>query len=267
MTIAGSFQSELGCPGDWQPDCATTACADADGDGTWTGTFDVPAGELGVQGRARRRVGRVVRRRTAATSPCRWPPTGEVTFSYDARPTPSPTTPAGDGRTRLDPALLEMAKPEPARGPHRRALLLRAARPLRQRRPANDTGGLRATGSPTGYDPTDKGFYHGGDLKGLIDKLDYIEGLGTTAIWLAPVFKNRPVQGTGADASAGYHGYWITDFTQVDPHFGTNADLEKLIDEAHASAASRSSSTSSPTTPPTSSTYAGERVRLLGKGA
>jgi glycosidase len=42
------------------------------------------------------------------------------------------------------------------------------------------------------------------------------------------------VQGTGADASAGYHGYWITDFTQVDPHFGTNEDLETLIDKAHA---------------------------------
>ncbi len=41
------------------------------------------------------------------------------------------------------------------------------------------------------------------------------------------------MQGTGKDASAGYHGYWITDFTQVDPHFGTNADLTKLIDKAH----------------------------------
>ena len=48
------------------------------------------------------------------------------------------------------------------------------------------------------------------------------------------MFKNRPVQGTGADASAGYHGYWITDFTQIDPHFGTNADLSELVDGAHA---------------------------------
>ena len=42
------------------------------------------------------------------------------------------------------------------------------------------------------------------------------------------------MQGTGADASAGYHGYWITDFTQIDPHLGTNADLKTLIDAAHA---------------------------------
>ncbi|MFF9566126.1 pullulanase-type alpha-1,6-glucosidase [Streptomyces sp. NPDC014685] len=99
---------------------------------------------------------------------------------------------------------------------------------------SNNRGGLTGSRTKTGYDPTDKGFYQGGDLKGLTDRLDYIKGLGTTAIWLAPIFKNRPVQGTGKDASAGYHGYWITDFTQVDPHFGTNADLSKLIDKAHA---------------------------------
>ncbi|MCY1142400.1 pullulanase-type alpha-1,6-glucosidase [Actinoplanes sp. Pm04-4] len=98
---------------------------------------------------------------------------------------------------------------------------------------ANDKGGLTGDRLATGLDPTDKGFYHGGDLAGVIDKLDYIQGLGTTAIWLAPVFKNRPVQGTGDDVSAGYHGYWITDFTQVDPHFGTNAELKKLVQLAH----------------------------------
>ncbi|MFC5242343.1 alpha-amylase family glycosyl hydrolase, partial [Streptomyces atrovirens] len=98
----------------------------------------------------------------------------------------------------------------------------------------NDRGGLTGSRLTTGYDPTDKGFYQGGDLKGLTKRLDYIKGLGTTAIWMAPIFKNQPVQGTGKDASAGYHGYWITDFTQVDPHFGTNEDLETLIDKAHA---------------------------------
>ncbi|MFI1045048.1 pullulanase-type alpha-1,6-glucosidase [Streptomyces griseoruber] len=99
---------------------------------------------------------------------------------------------------------------------------------------ANDKGGLTGSRLTTGYDPTDKGFYQGGDLKGLTRRLDYIKGLGTTAIWMAPIFKNRPVQGTGSNASAGYHGYWITDFTQVDPHFGTNKDLQTLIAKAHA---------------------------------
>ncbi|WP_430382483.1 pullulanase-type alpha-1,6-glucosidase [Streptomyces sp. P10-4] len=99
---------------------------------------------------------------------------------------------------------------------------------------SNDRGGLTGSRLSTGYDPTDKGFYQGGDLKGLTKKLDYIKGLGTTALWLAPIFKNRPVQGTGSNASAGYHGYWITDFTRVDPHFGTNDDLKALISKAHA---------------------------------
>ncbi|MFI5664443.1 pullulanase-type alpha-1,6-glucosidase [Streptomyces sp. NPDC051684] len=97
----------------------------------------------------------------------------------------------------------------------------------------NDKGGLTGSRLATGYDPTDKGFYQGGDLKGLTQRLDYIKDLGTTAIWLAPIFKNKPVQGAGKDASAGYHGYWITDFTQVDPHFGSNADLKNLISKAH----------------------------------
>ena len=100
--------------------------------------------------------------------------------------------------------------------------------------PTNDS--RRLTGGPlvTGLDPTHKGFYHGGDIAGVTAQLDYIAGLGTTAIWLTPSFKNQPVQGTGANASAAYHGYWITDFTQIDPHLGTNEELEQLVDAAHA---------------------------------
>lgn len=98
---------------------------------------------------------------------------------------------------------------------------------------ANDAGGLVGDRMVTGLDPRDKAFYHGGDLAGLKAKLPYIKGLGTTAIWLSPVFKNRPVQVGPDGPSAGYHGYWITDFTQVDPHLGTNAELTELIESAH----------------------------------
>jgi glycosidase len=99
--------------------------------------------------------------------------------------------------------------------------------------PTNDRGGL--TGGPmvTGFDPTAKGFYHGGDLKGLTKRLDYIQALGATAIWVGPIFKNKPVQGGPGHQSAGYHGYWITDFTQVDPHLGSNADFAALVTAAH----------------------------------
>src|SRR3954471_2590217 len=82
--------------------------------------------------------------------------------------------------------------------------------------PANDLGGLPADRLVSGFDPTARGFYHGGDLRGILRRLDYIKGLGTTSIWLTPSFKNRPVQRpvTPTDQpSAGYHGYWVTDFT------------------------------------------------------
>ncbi|WP_239805613.1 alpha-amylase family glycosyl hydrolase [Croceicoccus hydrothermalis] len=101
----------------------------------------------------------------------------------------------------------------------------------------NDRGGYPADRLLSGYDPAHKGFYHGGDLVGLTEKLDYIQGMGVTAIWFAPIFKNKPVQGKPGDPesfSAGYHGYWVTDFTRVDPHFGTNADFEAFVAAAHA---------------------------------
>ena len=100
--------------------------------------------------------------------------------------------------------------------------------------PANDRGGLAGDRLRTGFDPTDKAFYHGGDLKGVLRRLDYIQRLGVTALWLAPVFKNQPVQGQPGHESAGYHGYWITDFTTVDPHFGSEADFRALVNAAHA---------------------------------
>lgn len=101
---------------------------------------------------------------------------------------------------------------------------------------ANDDGGLGSDPMVSGYDATRKGFYNGGDLLGLQGRLDYIQGLGTNALWLTPSFKNKAVQGDGSveNSSAGYHGYWVTDFTQIDPHLGTNAELKTLIDAAHA---------------------------------
>lgn len=99
---------------------------------------------------------------------------------------------------------------------------------------SNDAGGLEGDRLVTGFDPAHKGFFHGGDLKGLTSRLDYIEKLGATAVWLGPIYKNKPVQGPPGDESAGYHGYWITDFTTVDPHFGSEDDLREFVEAAHA---------------------------------
>jgi alpha-amylase len=98
---------------------------------------------------------------------------------------------------------------------------------------ANDRGGLGDDPLVSGFDPTRRGFYNGGDLAGLLRRIDYIRDLGTTSIWLTPSFKNKAVQ-LEDGPSAGYHGYWITDFTQIDPHLGTNAELKAVIDAAHA---------------------------------
>jgi glycosidase len=87
------------------------------------------------------------------------------------------------------------------------------------------------------YDPnsTSKGrhpeqgkVFQGGNLKGVIRRLDYIEGLGANVIWLSPVFKNRQ------EKNDSYHGYGIQDFLEVDPRFGTKEDLQELVREAHA---------------------------------
>ena len=58
--------------------------------------------------------------------------------------------------------------------------------------------------------------------------------MGVTAVWFAPIFENKPVQGPAGNESAGYHGYWVTDFTSIDPHFGTNEEFKEFVDAAHA---------------------------------
>lgn len=100
--------------------------------------------------------------------------------------------------------------------------------------PSNDRGGLEGGPLVTGFDPSHKGFFHGGDLAGLTAQLDYIQGLGATAVWLTPIFENKPVQGPPGLESSGYHGYWITDFTNVDPHLGTREEFRAFVDAAHA---------------------------------
>jgi glycosidase len=71
-----------------------------------------------------------------------------------------------------------------------------------------------------------KGGRHGGDIKGIIERLDYIANMGFTAIWLNPLLENNMREYS-------YHGYSITDFYKVDPRFGSNALYLELIQKAH----------------------------------
>lgn len=88
--------------------------------------------------------------------------------------------------------------------------------------------------------PGDPWAYHGGDLDGVIQKLDYIKDLGATTIWITPVIDNRDT-GFNADFGGGhmqeiwgYHGYWFKDFYKVDEHLGDMNKLRELVQKAHS---------------------------------
>jgi glycosidase len=68
--------------------------------------------------------------------------------------------------------------------------------------------------------------WQGGTLAGIRGRLDYLSGLGVTALWIGPVFKQRARLDT-------FHGYGIQDFLDVDPRFGTREDLLDLVEDAH----------------------------------
>ncbi|HEY5298046.1 MAG TPA: alpha-amylase family glycosyl hydrolase [Verrucomicrobiae bacterium] len=80
----------------------------------------------------------------------------------------------------------------------------------------NADGNFNATGTTS---------VHGGDFKGLDQKLDYIKALGATAIWISPIVLNGHGQ---------FHGYAARDFYHVDPHWGSLADLQHFVQTAHA---------------------------------
>ena len=69
-----------------------------------------------------------------------------------------------------------------------------------------------------------------GNLKGIIQSLDYIKSLGVNAIWLTPIFDSSEATG-GEKLQAS--GYFCNDYFKIDPHFGTEDDLRELVDRAH----------------------------------
>ena len=94
-----------------------------------------------------------------------------------------------------------------------------------------------ANGDPTndeqngiGPVPGDLARHQGGDWAGLRERLDYVQALGATTLWISPVVEN--VDRAGAED--GYHGYWASDFTQPNPRFGSLEELQALVGDAHA---------------------------------
>ncbi|MFC5467399.1 pullulanase [Cohnella suwonensis] len=95
-----------------------------------------------------------------------------------------------------------------------------------------------ADGDPTNNANVDKSHleaYHGGDFKGMIDKLDYLKELGINTLWITPIVDNIDFN-KGVDWGGkqyGYHGYWAQSFTELDEHLGDLATFKQLIDKAH----------------------------------
>lgn len=193
VTIAGSLQSELGCSADWQPDCAATHLSPLPGTSTWQARFRVPAGSwefkvalndswtvnYGAGGLA-----------GGANIPLNLVGAADLEFSFDADSHRIGVQPLslGGATTPADRKLAQNSLRQPLTA--ERYYFLMADR-FANGDPSNDSGGLTGGRLDTGFDPADKGFYHGGDLKGVIGKLDYIKGLGTTAIWLTPFLGNH----------------------------------------------------------------------------
>ena len=104
-----------------------------------------------------------------------------------------------------------------------------------------------ANGDPSNDDPAvSKGlldrtkgrYYHGGDLRGVIERLPYLKDLGVTAIWLNPWYDNvnhlNERETYDGQAITDYHGYGAVDFYAVEERLGDLATLRELVDRAHA---------------------------------
>eukprot|EP00727_Mastigamoeba_balamuthi_P010949 m51a1_g6477 putative alpha amylase (1467) ;mRNA; r:97656-103300 len=92
---------------------------------------------------------------------------------------------------------------------------------------SNDNLNLPATQAANQNTPNQYGlpdYRMGGDLRGIVDRLDYLKDLGITSLWITPFLKHN----------GDYHGYCVTDYTEVDPGFGTANELRELVSQAHS---------------------------------
>lgn len=82
-------------------------------------------------------------------------------------------------------------------------------------------------------DPSNPVGFHGGDLQGIVERLDYLQDMGVTTLWLSPLYDNVDFERIGNYEGTGYHGYWIRDHYQVEEHQGDLDLARKLVSEAH----------------------------------
>ncbi len=236
-TVPGSFQSELGCPGDWQPDCLRSWLQDLDGDGLYAfSTAAIPPGDYEAKV--------TINESWDENYGQNGDPNGAniafsvagdvtVTFQYDAVSHILTITSGG-----LEPGDELLVRPPVRVEAANDVFYFVLPDRFSNGDPTNDEGAAPGGSlAETGFLVDDKGFYHGGDFAGLQSRLPYLDNLGVTALWITPPLRNLPTQPDSTTTygfSAAYHGYWILDYENADPHLGTNAELIALIDEAHA---------------------------------
>ena len=245
-TVPGSFQSELGCPGDWDPGCLRSWLQDPDGDGIYTfSTAGIPAGEYEAKVAHNESwdenygAGGVF---NGPNIPFSVGSNQTVNFSYDPATHLLDITLAGG----LEPGDEDLVRPVLQHPFQDQVLYFLIPDRFDDGDNANDCGAYGGTCVENdtetnvlthGFLPSDRGYYHGGDIAGLHDRLGYLAGMGVTAVWVGPIYLNQTVQPDSSNLygySSGYHGYWILDFTQVDPHLGTNGEFQAMVDDAHA---------------------------------
>ena len=79
--------------------------------------------------------------------------------------------------------------------------------------------------------------FEGGDIKGVTEKIKegYFTDLGINAIWMTPIVEQiHGATDEGTGLSYGFHGYWTSDWTAIDPNYGTKEDLKELVEVAHS---------------------------------
>ena len=81
------------------------------------------------------------------------------------------------------------------------------------------------------YNPDSPGHFNGGDIRGIEEKLGYLQNLGVSAIWVTPPVENQAW--SSLYSAAGYHGYWAVHFKKLDPHFGTLDEYKSLSHALH----------------------------------
>ncbi|WP_159081755.1 type I pullulanase [Paenibacillus sp. CAA11] len=98
-----------------------------------------------------------------------------------------------------------------------------------------DTSNDNSKSIPGSLDLNQPEAYHGGDIRGIIQRLDYLDQLGINTIWITPIVDNidYDVRHGKTGVQYGYHGYWAQDFTRMDEHLGDTEDMKDLIEQAH----------------------------------